>query len=136
MAMSRDGLLPSVFRAVHPVYRTPHVTTIVTGIVVALGASFLDDDETYDLTNIGTLFAFAVVCVAVMVLRHRRPESPRKFLMPAMWVLAPAGIVGCVWFALGLPWLTWIRFVVWLAIGLAIYFAYGARKSALQNGDA
>ncbi len=135
MSMSRDGLLGPWFGKIHPKFKTPSHATILTGFIVAIPAALLNIDEVVELTNIGTLFAFVVVCIAVMLLRHRRPEAPRKFLMPAIWLLAPAGIIGCVWFAKGLPWLTWIRFVVWLAIGLVIYFLYGARKSALQNGD-
>ncbi len=135
MSMSRDGLLGPWFGKIHPKFKTPSNATLLTGFIVAIPAALLNIDEVVELTNIGTLFAFAVVCIAVMVLRYRRPETPRKFLMPAIWVLAPAGVVGCVWFALGLPWLTWARFGIWLAIGLVIYFIYGARKSALQNGD-
>lgn len=135
MSMSRDGLLGPWFGKIHPKFKTPSNATVLTGFIVAIPAALLNIDEVVELTNIGTLFAFVVVCIAVMLLRHRRPEAPRKFLMPAIWVLAPAGILGCIWFAKGLPWLTWIRFVVWLAIGLVIYFIYGARKSALQNGD-
>src|SRR5512134_1186888 len=123
-SMSRDGLLP-------PAFRTPHVTTIVTGVVVALGSTFLDDDETYDLTNIGTLFAFLVVCLGVLALRIRDPDRPRPFRVPFVWLLAPLGAVACVFVMLGLPRAAWLRFGVWMAIGTGIYFAYGARHSRL-----
>ncbi len=131
-SMSRDGLLPRSFRAVHPVYRTPHVTTILTGVLVALGATIFDEAETYDLTNIGTLFAFLVVCLGVLALRLRDPDRPRPFRVPLVWVVAPLGALACLYVMLGLPRLAWIRFGVWMAIGMAIYFAYGARHSVLR----
>ena len=133
-SMSRDGLLPKAFRAVHPVYRTPHVTTIVTGIIVALGSTFLDDDETYDLTNIGTLFAFLVVCLGVLALRLRDPDRPRPFRVPFVWLVAPLGALACLFVMLGLPRTAWIRFGVWMAVGAAIYFAYGLKHSRLRPG--
>ena len=121
-SMSRDGLLPKWFAQVHPKFRTPHVTTILTGIVVALGSSFLDDDETYDLTNIGTLFAFMVVCIGVLVLRVRDPHRERAFKVPWVWLVAPLGAIACVYVMMGLPRAAWIRFGVWLAAGLVIFF--------------
>ena len=132
-SMSRDGLLPPVFRAVHPRFHTPHVTTIVTGIVVALGSTLLDDDETYDLTNIGTLFAFLVVCLGVLALRVRDPHRPRPFRVPFVWVVAPLGALACLFVMLGLPRTAWIRFGVWMALGIALYFAYGFRHSRLRD---
>jgi APA family basic amino acid/polyamine antiporter len=121
-SMSRDGMLPKWFAQVHSKYRTPHVTTILTGIVVALGATFLDDDETYDLTNIGTLFAFMVVCIGVLVLRIRDPQRERAFRVPMVWVVAPLGALACIYVMMGLPRAAWIRFGVWLAAGLIIFF--------------
>jgi APA family basic amino acid/polyamine antiporter len=132
-SMSRDGLLPPAFRAVHPVYRTPHVTTIVTGVVVAIGSTLLDDDETYDLTNIGTLFAFLVVCLGVLALRIRDPGRPRPFRVPFVWLVAPLGAVSCLFVMWGLPRTAWIRFGAWLLIGIAFYFAYGHRHSRLRR---
>jgi APA family basic amino acid/polyamine antiporter len=132
-SMSRDGLLPTAFRAVHPVYRTPHVTTIVTGIVVALGATLLDDNETYDLTNIGTLFAFLIVCLGVLALRLRDPQRRRPFRVPLVWLVAPLGAVSCLYIMLGLPRTAWIRFGVWMLIGGVLYFAYGRRHSRLRS---
>jgi APA family basic amino acid/polyamine antiporter len=132
-SMSRDGLLPPAFRAVHPVFRTPHVVTIVTGVVVALGASFFDDDETYDLTNIGTLFAFLIVCLGVLALRLRDPTRPRPFRVPFVWIVAPLGAISCVFVMLGLPRAAWERFGVWLALGIVVYFAYGMRHSRLRR---
>ena len=132
-SMSRDGLLPPAFRAVHPRFRTPHVTTIVTGVVVALGSTFLDDDETYDLTNIGTLFAFLVVCLGVLALRLRDPHRPRPFRVPFVWAVAPLGALACLFVMLGLPRAAWIRFGVWMAVGIALYFTYGFRHSRLRE---
>ena len=132
-SMSRDGLLPAAFRAVHPRFRTPHVTTIVTGVVVALGSTFLDDDETYDLTNIGTLFAFLVVCLGVLALRLRDPHRPRPFRVPFVWVVAPTGALACLFVMLGLPRAAWIRFGVWMVLGVVLYFAYGFRHSRLRE---
>jgi APA family basic amino acid/polyamine antiporter len=131
-SMSRDGLLPPAFRAVHPRFRTPHVTTIVTGIVVALGSSILDDDETYDLTNIGTLFAFFVVSIGVLALRLKDPHRPRPFRVPFVWLVAPLGAIACVVVMLGLPRTAWIRFGVWMALGALVYFLYGIRHSRLR----
>lgn len=129
-SMSRDGMLPKWFAQVHPKYRTPHVTTILTGLVVALGSSFLDDDETYDLTNIGTLFAFMVVCIGVLVLRVRDPHRERGFKVPWVWLVAPLGAIACVYVMMGLPRAAWIRFGVWLAVGLVIFFM---NQAALQR---
>ena len=130
-AMSRDGLLPPFFRRLHPKYQTPHVTTIVTGVLVALGATILDDDETYDLTNIGTLFAFLVVCLGVLALRIRDPHRHRPFRVPFVWVVAPLGALGCLYTMYYLPSAAWERFAIWLLIGTALYFAYGRKHSTL-----
>jgi len=131
-SMSRDGLLPPWFRQVHPKYRTPHVTTIFTGLAVAIGATLLDDDETYDLTNIGTLFAFLVVCLGVMALRIKDPDRPRPFRVPFVWVVAPLGAIACVYVMMGLPTTAWIRFGVWMVLGCALYFTYGVKHSVLR----
>jgi basic amino acid/polyamine antiporter, APA family len=132
-SMSRDGLLPAWFRSVHPKYRTPHVTTILTGVVVALGATFLDDDETYDLTNIGTLFAFMVVCLGVLALRMKDPGRPRPFRVPYVWLVAPAGALACIYVMLGLPATAWYRFAIWMAAGAVLYFSYGYRHSRVAQ---
>jgi APA family basic amino acid/polyamine antiporter len=130
-SMSRDGLLPPVFRKVHPVYRTPHVTTIATGVVVAVASTLLGKDETYDLTNIGTLFAFMIVCLGVLALRIKEPERPRPFRVAAVWLVAPVGALSCVYVMQGLPTVAWIRFGVWLVIGIVFYYMYGFRNSVL-----
>jgi len=132
-AMSRDGLLPPHFAAVHPKYRTPHVTTIWTGVVVAAVSAIANINEIVELTNIGTLFAFILVCAGVIILRRRDPERPRAFRTPLVPLVPLLGIVSCVYLILGLPAVTMWRFVIWLAVGLVIYFAYGYRKSTLAG---
>jgi basic amino acid/polyamine antiporter, APA family len=121
-AMAHDGLLPSWCAVVHPRYGTPHVTTILTGVVVALFAAFFPVDEIVDLTNIGTLFAFVLVACGVIVLRVVEPDRPRDFRAPFISITAPLAIATCLLLMAFLPLATWIRFFVWLAIGLAIYF--------------
>ncbi len=134
-AMARDGLLPRWAAKVHGKYRTPYVTTLLTGVVVAVGALFADENEIYDLTNIGTLFAFALVCVGVLVLRHKEPERPRPFRVPFVWPVSLLGAGACVFVMWGLPRTAWERFGIWLAIGLALYFVYGYRKSLLRRDN-
>lgn len=129
--MSRDGLLPHAFAAVHPRFRTPHVTTVLTGIFVAAFAGFMDINEAVELTNIGTLFAFILVGVGVIVLRYREPERPRPFRCPAVPWVPLLGILSCGYLMAQLPLLTWARFLVWLFVGLVIYFLYGAQRSNL-----
>jgi len=136
MSMSRDGLLGGWFGTVHRKFKTPSHATVLTGFLVAIPAALLNIDEVVELANIGTLFAFVIVCVAVLVLRRRRPEAPRKFVMPLAWIVAPAGILGCFWIARGLPPLTWYRFFGWLGIGLVIYAAFGSRNSRLGASSA
>jgi APA family basic amino acid/polyamine antiporter len=133
-AMARDGLLPPWAAKIHPKYRTPHVTTIITGVLVALGAAFADDAATYDLTNIGTLSAFALVCIGVLVLRIREPDRPRPFRVPFVWFVTLVGAGACLFVMFGLPRHAWERFAIWLAIGLALYFSYGYRNSTLRRG--
>jgi len=131
-SMSRDGLLPPWFRKVHPRFHTPHVTTILTGLFVALGSTLLDDDETYDLTNIGTLFAFLVVCLGVLALRIKDPNRPRPFRVPMVWVVSPLGALACLYVMMGLPVAAWERFTIWMVLGLIGYFAYGYKHSRLK----
>ena len=132
-SMSRDGLLPPWFRKVHPKFRTPHVTTIATGVVVALASTILDDDETYDLTNIGTLFAFLVVCLGVLALRIKEPGRERPFRVPLVWVVAPLGALSCIYVMTGLPRTAWYRFGIWMVAGAILYFMYGYRNSRLAG---
>ncbi|MBK8792082.1 MAG: amino acid permease [Holophaga sp.] len=133
MSMSRDGLLGPWFGKVSKKYGTPGNATLLTGILVAIPAGLMNIDIVVELTNIGTLFAFAIVGAAVMILRARRPEAPRRFRAPWIWFVGPAGIISCIWLAAGLPFSTWIRFFVWLAIGLVIFFLYGYRNSVLHD---
>jgi basic amino acid/polyamine antiporter, APA family len=132
-AMARDGLLPQWAARVDQKTRIPYTTTIVTGVLVALASLIGDAAETYDLTNIGTLFAFALVCAGVLVLRVKEPERPRPFKVPAVWVVAPLGIVACVFIMMGLPYQAWERFGLWLAVGVAIYGLYGYHHSLLRR---
>jgi APA family basic amino acid/polyamine antiporter len=132
-AMARDGLLPAWASKIHPKYRTPHITTLVTGLVVAVGALVMDENEIYDLTNIGTLSAFAIVCIGVLVLRHTDPSRPRPFRVPLLPAVSVLGAAACVYVMLGLPRQAWERFGIWLGVGLLIYFAYGFRRSLLRK---
>lgn len=134
MAMSRDGLLPTYFSRIHPRYRTPYITTIWTGIIVGGVAMFTDIGSLADLTNIGTLFAFALVCAGVIVLRRTDKDRPRPFRVPFVPLFPILGVLFCGVLMLSLPIETWIRFFVWLAIGLLIYLLYGKGHSKLQHG--
>src|SRR3712207_1874828 len=123
--MARDGLLPQGAARVDARTRVPRATTLLTGIVVAVAAMVGDAAETYDLTNIGTLFAFALVCAGVLVLRVKEPDRPRPFRVPFVWIVAPLGVVACLFIMVGLPYQAWERFAVWLLIGASIYAVYG-----------
>jgi len=130
-SMARDGLLPPSFAKVHPRFRTPYVTTILTGVAVALCAMFTSIDEMVDLTNIGTLFAFILVCIGILILRKRDPNRPRTFKTPLVPFVPILGVTSCLYLMLGLPWITWIRFGLWLVVGMVVYFSYGFRRSRL-----
>jgi basic amino acid/polyamine antiporter, APA family len=132
-SMARDGLLPQWASRVHAKYRTPHITTVVTGIAVAVGALVLDENEIYDLTNIGTLAAFAIVCIGVLVLRRTDPDRVRPFRVAALPLVSLAGAAACIYVMFGLPVHAWERFGLWLVIGLGIYFGYGFRHSRLHT---
>lgn len=151
-ALSRDGLLPRWFARVHPKYGTPYRPTMVLGIFTALAAGFFPIRELAELINIGTLSAFIVICASVLILRITQPNLQRRFRTPALWLLAPLGIVFSLFLIIGWPWVTrghfhmiggldmltiW-RFIVWMVIGLAIYFFYGIKNSSMagtQRGD-
>ncbi|HEX2204507.1 MAG TPA: amino acid permease [Longimicrobium sp.] len=132
-AMARDGLLPAWAAKVHGKYRTPYITTLLTGILVATGALFADENEIYDLTNIGTLSAFAIVCIGVLVLRITDPHRPRPFRVPAAWLVCTLGAAACIYTMFGLPAHAWERFAIWLGLGLLIYLLYGYRRSTLRD---
>src|SRR5678816_3165252 len=132
-AMARDGLLPAWAAQVHPKTRVPHITTLITGLVVALGALVADENEIYDLTNIGTLSAFAIVYIGVLVLRYTEPDRPRPFRVKFVWPVTVLGALACIYTMFGLPGRAWERFGIWLVIGLALYFFYGYRNSTLRG---
>jgi len=128
-SMSRDGLLPKVFCKVHPVFRTPAFSTWVAGFLVAIPSGLFDIELLSDLSNIGTLFAFALVSIGVLVLRYREPERRRGFRVPGGPVIPVLSVLCCVLLMSGLPIITWARFFIWLAIGLVIYFFYSRHRS-------
>ncbi|MGA7439105.1 MAG: amino acid permease [Luteibacter sp.] len=131
-ALSRDGLLPSWFSKVHPRFGTPARPTMILGIFTAVVAGLLPIGEVAELVNIGTLSAFILICASVLVLRVRKPDLQRNFRTPAVWFTAPLGILFSLALIYGLPWITFERFAIWMAIGLVVYFAYGARHSKLN----
>lgn len=133
--MANDGLLPAAFSKVHPKFRTPYVPTIMTGIAVAIAAGLFPISVLGHLVSIGTLFAFILVCLGVWVLRYSRPNVTRPFRAPAIWFVAPAGMIVCFLLMLGLPVETWERLAIWMAIGLVIYFVYGIRHSKISKGQ-
>jgi APA family basic amino acid/polyamine antiporter len=135
-AMSRDGLLPEYFARVHPRFKTPHVTTIWTGVAVAVLSAFCNLDEMANLCNIGTLFAFVLVCGGVIILRVKDPSRPRPFKVPFGILFPILGILFCLFLMLGLGWVTWLRFKLWLLAGLVIYVLYGHKHSRLRREPA
>jgi len=133
-SMARDGLLPKVFAKVHPKYQTPYVGTILTGLFVATFAAFANIAEVVDLTNIGTLFAFVLVSAGVIFLRRSEPDRVRPFRVPGVPFTPLISIAACLYLMIQLPTVTWIRFGIWLAVGLVFYFAYGYKNSVLRHG--
>ena len=131
--MADDGLMPKFVSKVHPKFRTPWITTIVTGAVVAFFAAILPIRDAASLVSIGTLLAFVIVSIGVLVLRVREPELVRRFKAPAVWFVAPMGALSALYLMISLPWRTWERLIIWFVIGMVIYFFYGARRSKLGN---
>ncbi|MPY56901.1 amino acid permease [Streptomyces spongiae] len=134
-AMSRDGLLPRFFSHVHPRYRTPHRPTILLGVVIAVVAGFTSLGELAELVNIGTLFAFVVVAVSVIILRRTRPDLPRAFRTPWVPVVPALSVLASLWLMLNLPAETWTRFAVWMVLGFVLYFLYGRTHSRLGRPE-
>jgi APA family basic amino acid/polyamine antiporter len=148
-ALSRDGLLPAWFARVHPRHGTPYRPTAILGVFSALVAGFLPIGEVAELVNIGTLSAFIVICLSVLILRIRRPDVKRGFRSPALWLVAPVGMLFSLFLIIGWPWvtdghfhligglarITIDRFIVWLVVGLVVYFGYGIRHSLLARDD-
>jgi APA family basic amino acid/polyamine antiporter len=134
-SMARDGLLPKVFYKVHPKFRTPHVSTILTGIFVGVFAAVASIDEMVDLTNIGTLFAFILVCAGILILRIKEPERKRPFRAPGGLVTPILGIISCLYLIYFLPPTSWLRFAAWLNFGFVIYVGYGSVMSRLTGKE-
>jgi APA family basic amino acid/polyamine antiporter len=132
-SMSRDQLLPAGVSKVHPRFKTPYITTIITGVVVAIVAGFTEIQEVGEMTSIGTLFAFVVVSLAVIVLRIKRPDARRPFKVAGGWTIPVLGVLSCLYLMLSLSTITWVRFLVWLDIGLLIYWFYGRTHSTLRD---
>jgi APA family basic amino acid/polyamine antiporter len=135
-SMSRDGLLPSLFKTVHPRFRTPWISTLTVGFFVAVLAASLPINQLGDMVNIGTLLAFAIVCGGVWVLRRRHPELPRPFKTPGVPLVPIMGIVVSAYLMYNLPGITWLRLIVWLALGMIVYFLYGRNHSRVQQEEA
>lgn len=135
MAMARDGLLPKFFSSLHPRYRTPYIPTIATGVAVGVAALFLDIGQAAELTNIGTLAAFILVCGGVLVLRRLEPDRERHFRCPLVPHVPIAGIIACFLLMLSLPVITWGRFVIWMAAGMIVYFSYGYKRAKASDAE-
>ncbi len=131
--MADDGLMPKFVSKVHPKFRTPWITTILTGVVVAFFAAILPIRDAASLVSIGTLLAFVIVSIGVLVLRVREPELPRKFKAPIVWLVAPMGALSALYLMISLPWRTWERLIIWFVIGMVVYFFYGVRRSNLAK---
>ena len=132
-SMSRDGLLPEIFGRVHPRFRTPHISTIVTGVVCALVAGLTPINVLSELVSMGTLLAFVLVCVGIVVLRRTNPDTPRPFRTPGLPWVAVAGAAICLLQMVALPLPTWERLIIWLVIGMVIYFGWAKASAARRR---
>ena len=133
--MSRDGLLPQFVNKIHPKFQTPYITSIITGVAVAFVSALLTVREAGSLVSIGTLLAFVIVSIGVLVLRIREPNLPRAFKTPWVWAVAPLGALSAFYLMASLPWRTWERLIIWFVIGIVIYFAYGVGHSKLASRE-
>jgi APA family basic amino acid/polyamine antiporter len=133
-SMAKDGLLPSAFSKLHPRFRTPYLSTILTGVICSIVAGLLPLDLLGELISIGTLMAFAMVCLGILVLRKTRPELPRPFRTPLVPLVPILGVLTCVGMMFTLPGDTWLRLAIWMGIGLVVYFGYSVRHSTLRHG--
>jgi basic amino acid/polyamine antiporter, APA family len=133
LTMAHDGLLPKIFGAVHPKFRTPHIATLITGALACTFAGLLPIGILGELVSIGTLIAFIVVCLGVLVLRYTRPDLERPFRVRAVWFNAPMGVIFCSGMAYSLPTATWLRLVLWSALGILVYVVYGYKHSRLRG---
>jgi APA family basic amino acid/polyamine antiporter len=134
LTMSHHGLIPPAFGKVHPKYRTPHIATVVTGVFAMIAAGVLPINILSEMVSIGTLIAFIVVCIGVLVLRYKRPDLPRPFRVKAIWLVSTLGVLFCGVMAATLDKLTWYRLIGWTIIGIAVYFGYSYNRSKLRNG--
>ena len=134
-AMGKDGLLPKAFGDLHPKYKTPYKANLVILVIVGLFAAFIPGDIVGDMTSIGTLFAFILVCISVIVLRKTEPDMKREFKTPFVPFVPILGVAVCLAMIFGLGWTNWLRLILWLAIGLVVYFSYGKKNSKLNNPD-
>jgi len=133
--MSHDGLVPKVFSDVHPRYRTPYKSNMLFFVLTGLFGGFIPEDVVGEMTSIGTLFAFILVCIGVWIMRRKRPDLPRAFRVPAVPFVSTAGVLVCGSMIYGLGWTNWLRLIVWLIIGLVFYFSYGKNHSKLATPE-
>jgi len=132
-SMAKDGLVPQVFAAVHPKFRTPYKSNMIFFVFTSLFAAFIPGDIVGEMTSIGTLFAFILVCIGVWMMRSKRPDIPRGFMVPALPLVAILGVLTCGAMIFGLGWTNWARLIAWLAIGMVFYFGYGRSHSKLES---